>query len=765
MIASVFACFLVALLAPSIHRVAGRRAGLVLAMLPGSIFVYLLTKVGSIADGEAVRSSVRWAPTLDVNLSFYLDGLSLLFGLIITGIGALIFIYGAAYMHGKARVGRFHAFLLVFMGAMLGLVLADNIITLFFFWELTSVSSFMLIGFESEKATSRRAALQALLITAGGGLALLGGFILMAIAGGSWEISTLTASDQVRDSNLYLPVLLLVAAGAFTKSAQFPFYFWLPNAMAAPTPVSAYLHSATMVKAGVYLLARLNPVLGDTDEWFALLGIAGGITMLLGAWLAIWQSDLKRILAFSTVSALGTLVLLIGVSEPAAIKAAMVFLLGHALYKGALFMVAGTIDHETGTRDIAQLGGLKKLMPFTAIAAGLAALSMAGIPPLLGFLGKEAIYAFATETTSFAAMLSLVALAGGVLTVIAAAMLTLRPFFGRLRGPSAHAHEAPAAMWAAPILLAVLGVLTGLASELPSEYLFAPAASAVMAQPVVVEIEIWPGFGTVVVLSALTLIVGFAAYFGLEYARERGFRPPAVPAISDRLYDGALTGFNAMARKHTEIVQSGYLRSYVLMILVAGAAVVALPFFIRGVVSGPPSFEGARIYEIGAVVLVALAALVAATAHSRLAAVASLGVVGFGTALIYALFGAPDLAMTQILIETLTVLLFVFVFYHLPVMGERSAALGRLRDASIAVAAGTFMTLLMWPVLAGTRGDTLTQYYLETAQPVAHGRNVVNTILVDFRSLDTLGEIVVLAVAAIGVVALLRLRGPQDPGS
>ncbi len=398
---AVLSGFVLALIAPWIYRIARGATGWLLAIFPSILFAYFLRSVEVIAGGDALRVSYPWVASLGINLSFYLDGLSLLFGLLITGIGALVLVYTGGYLKDHPQLGRFYGFLLMFMASMLGVVLADNTICLFLFWELTSVSSFLLIGFEHEKETSRAAALQALLVTSLGGLALLGGFLLLDQAGGSRELSLLASrGDAIRAHSLYVPIVVLVLVGAFSKSAQFPFHFWLPAAMEAPTPVSAYLHSATMVKAGVYLLARLTPALADPTLWTGTVLGFGAVTMLFAAVLAFRQSDLKLILAYSTISALGVMVMLLGVGTPLALQAMIVFLFGHALYKGALFMLAGAIDHETGTRDVNRLSGLRNAMPASAAAGLLAALSMAAVPTLFGFYGKELFYeALATEQT------------------------------------------------------------------------------------------------------------------------------------------------------------------------------------------------------------------------------------------------------------------------------------------------------------------------------------------------------------------------------
>ena len=393
MIVAVLSGFVLALLAPSLYRVSARWAGWVFSLFPAVLALYFLSHMDGVVAGEAVRVTYPWVPAMGLQLSFNLDGLGLLFALAITVVGTLIITYAGSYLKGHPSLPRFYLFILMFMASMLGVVLSDNLIALFVFWELTSVTSYFLIGFEHDKDTARAAALQALLVTGIGGLALMAGALLMGQIGGSFEISALAAdSAGLQSHRLYPLVLVLVFAGAFTKSAQVPFHFWLPSAMEAPTPVSAYLHSATMVKAGIYLLARFSPVLGGSDLWLYVVTSFGAVTMLVSAYQALHQTDLKKILAYSTVSVLGTLTLLIGLGSKLAIQAAMVFLVAHILYKAALFLVAGSIDHETGTRDIRQLGGLRKTMPIICAGAAVGALSMAGLPPFFGFVGKEALY-------------------------------------------------------------------------------------------------------------------------------------------------------------------------------------------------------------------------------------------------------------------------------------------------------------------------------------------------------------------------------------
>ncbi len=501
----VFSCFAVAAASPAAVAAFRQRASWVLALIPLAVFVIYCIWAGAISDGEPITGSWSWVPALGINLSFRVDGLSVLFGLLISGIGTIIVLYAGAYLADDPGLGRFYLFLFTFMGAMLGLTAADNIITLFVFWELTSVSSYLLIGYKNEYQESRDAALQSLLVTGGGGLALLAGLVLLSLVAGTQDISSMAGvAEAIQSDGMYLPILLLVLLGAATKSAQFPFHFWLPGAMAAPTPVSAYLHSATMVKAGVYLLARLHPTLGGTTEWVTLVTTVGAVTFVVGAYLIINQFDLKKILAYSTVSALGLLVMLIGIGTDLAIKGMVAFLLAHALYKGALFMIAGTIDHETGTRDTRVLGGLRSLMPKTALAALLAGLAIAGLPPFFAFIGKE-VFLDAVLNAELGGRTPLVAavIVASPAFVLAALLVVFGPFSGKVGETPKHPHEAPFAMWAGPLLLALTGLLVGLAPFLLQDWLIAPAALSVAGEPISVNLALWHGLNLPLALSGL----------------------------------------------------------------------------------------------------------------------------------------------------------------------------------------------------------------------------------------------------------------------
>jgi multicomponent Na+:H+ antiporter subunit A len=761
---AVLSGFVLALAAPWLTRWLGDRVGWVIALLPFSITVYLLTLIPDLADGGSVKYSIEWIPALNINLSFHVDGLALTFALLISGIGTLIMLYGGGYLQGHHHLGRFYLFILMFMASMLGVVLADNLITFFVFFELTSLTSYLLIGFSHNAGDSRYSARQALLVTGIGGQFLLVGLILLALTGGGWEFSVLTEqADVIQDHSLYLPIMLLILGGAFTKSAQVPFHFWLPGAMAAPTPVSAYLHSATMVKAGVYLMARINPTLGGTDIWQFVLVTFGAATMFLGAYLAVQRTDLKQLLAYTTVSSLGTLTLLIGIGTDVALKAAMVFLVVHSLYKGALFMVAGTIDHETGTRDVRILGGLRKLMPLTAVGAGVAALSMAGIPPLFGFIGKELIYEAALDLDTFAIVLAVVAVASNVLMVVVAGITGIQPFIGEEKETPKHAHEGPPSLYLGPLVLGVLSLGIGAIPALVDTRLMEPAVSAVAGEPVEVTLYIWHGVNAMLIMSIITVALGTVLYFGRSHVRSITNQTWALGSIGpEAIYARLLVILDWVARNQTKVLQNGYLRFYFLTIVIVLVVSALYPLASYGDIRLAGELSDVRFYEWGIVVLVILGALMAVRAQSRLAAVAALGTVGYGIATIYILYGAPDLAMTQILVETLTVILFVLVLYRLPTFATMSSSASRIRDALIAGAGGVLMTILVLVVSNERFFDSISSFHAEESYPSAFGRNVVNVILVDFRAIDTFGEIIVLAVAGIGVYALLRLRLWED---
>ena len=487
--------FVLAALSPLLNRWFGERASLLLALFPALLAAWLLSQAPLVLHEGPQLLAWSWVPSLGISLSFLLDGLSLLFGLLITGIGTCVLVYAGGYLKGHQDMARFHLALVAFMASMLGLVLADGLLTLFIFWELTSITSYLLIGFNHQDIEARKSARQGLFVTVAGGLALMAGLVLLGVASGSWSLhDILRADEDLRQHALYTPMLICLLLGAFTKSAQFPFHFWLPNAMAAPTPVSAYLHSATMVKAGIYLLARLQPELGGTALWVTILSVVGATTMLTGAFLAIHHTNIKKLLAYSTVMALGTLTMLLGIGSEYAMTAFVTFLLAHSLYKGALFMVAGILDHETGTKDVTAMGGLRSVMPVTATIALIAALSLAGVPPLLGFIGKELMLEAALGAERVRSILVVFAFMAAVLTIAVASIIALRPFYGARHETPKTPHEAPLSMLIGPGLLALGSLALGLApAMLGADALLTSAATAVAGEALPISLSLWYG--------------------------------------------------------------------------------------------------------------------------------------------------------------------------------------------------------------------------------------------------------------------------------
>ena len=759
---SLFLPFLAALAAPVLVKRFGHNAAWVLAIAPALAFAHFALMLPEIAAGGVVTGGYAWVPSFNLSFSWFIDGLSLTFALLITGIGLLIVLYAGGYMKGHPQQGRFLSFLLLFMGAMLGVVVSDSLLMLFVFWELTSITSFLLIGFDHERAASRRAALQALVVTGGGGLLLLAGLIFIWDISGVTQLSMLVrGGDVLRDSPFYLAALLLVLGGAFTKSAQFPFHFWLPNAMEAPTPVSAYLHSATMVKAGVYLLMRLNPVLGDTAAWQILLPFFGGLTMLTGALLAVRQTDLKLMLAYTTVSSLGLLVMLTGFGSDHAIEAAVLYLVAHSLFKGALFMVAGIIDHETGTRDVTKLGGLRKAMPITFAAALAAAISMAGLPPFFGFLAKEEIYYALAHGNPRAVLFTGIAILGNGLMFAVAFAVALKPFLGKPVKTPKHAHEGPLLLWLGPALLALKGLTIALFSGIAHFYISTPMASAIAGEARPVEISLIPHIGVPLGLSLLTVALGIVLYTQLSAVRgliDRTFK--ALGAGPDRGFDVFIDMLVKVSFHITRLIQPGRLEFYVTATFAVIAAVLLVPLFLYGELPSMPSWpRDMPIHEL-TFIAIAVAGLIAVlTASSRLTAIIALGIQGFAVAVIFLLFGAPDLSFTQFMVETLSVVILTLVMTRLRLSPSDHRGLGqKLLDSTIAIACGTGFALFLMRATEASFDNRLTDFYNTYSKVIAHGANVVNVIIVDFRGTDTLGEIAVVMITGLAILALIRIR-------
>lgn len=734
----------------------------VLALLPIGIFAYFSAFVPAISKGDILFESYKWVPSLNINFDLRLDGLSLLFCLLITGIGSLIFIYASSYLKGHVYLDRFYGYLCLFMSAMLGIVLSDNILLLFIFWELTSISSFFLIGFNNENPDSRKSALTALSITGLGGFFLLAGMVLIGEIAGTYGIQQLIQSaDTIKSHSLYPLALALICIGAFTKSAQFPFHFWLPGAMKAPTPVSAYLHSATMVKAGVFLLARFTPILGGTQAWSYTLMIFGGFTMVYAALHSLFRTDLKAILAYSTISALGILTFLLGLGTREALIAAVTFTVVHALYKATLFLTTGIIDHETGTRDISKLSGLRKVLLPVFIAGVLAALSSAGLPLSFGFIGKDLIYEATLHARQHLALyLTAAAVITNLCLVAAGFMAGIKPFTGALPVSYEKVHLPYFSMWAPPLVLALLGFVFGIFPAVAGEYLVAPAVNSMFHGNPDVHLKIWHGFNTVLVLSLATLVTGTLIYL----SNKPDTRKLNLLSRFDALAPQNL--FNTLSQKtvafsvwYTAVMHDGFLRSYLLKIIIFAELLLAYELFIGGPVTIDFSkLSAISIYEAVNVAILIAAVGLTVTASSRLTAVVGTSVIGYAICLMFVFYSAPDLAMTQFTIDTLTVVLFVFVLFNLPPFINQANKKVVIRDAMVAISFGIILSIIAIKVLQVPTKIEISDFYAKNAYILAKGKNVVNVILVDFRGFDTMFEIIVLSIAALGVYSLIKLK-------
>lgn len=760
MIFTILLCFLVALLLIFYGKKVKGSFVVILTLLPLALFLFFASHIGVVASGAVPTQVIRWVPSLGVDLSFRLDGLALLFSLLITGIGTLVFLYTSYYLKGHTYLDRFYGYLSIFMAAMLGLVLSDNMISLFLFWELTSISSFFLIGFNNHDQGSRKSALQALAITGFGGLFLLAGAIVFGFIGGTFSIQELLNNGiDYTDSPYYVALLVFIFVAAFTKSAQFPFHFWLPGAMKAPTPVSTYLHSATMVKAGIYLLLRFTPVLGDHSYWTTTLVVVGSITMLYAAFHTLFRTDLKGILAYSTIAVLGILVFLIGIGTAVALQAAVVFILVHALYKAALFLITGIIDHETGTRDVTQLRGLKAVMMPVAVAGILAMFSNAGMIPSFGFIGKDLIYE-ATLHSSSAILYTGMAIIANVLLLYAGYQVAVKPFFGALPSSFSTVHLPDKRLWIPPLLLGILGMIFGLFPSLVDTSIFKPLLAEILPNNETAPIRLWHGFNTVLYLSILTVLLGIALMYLLKPTSKKEVGLTQFNAIAPRsIIRGLANLFQKFAILWTNTFQNGYLRNYILTIIVFLTLLIS--YYLVSHVTFQVDFStllDLTVYEVATVLIMIVAIFFAIFTESRLSAVAAMGVIGYTICLIFVYYSAPDLAMTQFTIDTLTVILFVLVLYRLPKYLHLSETKTRLRDGIVAILFGSLITVLAIEVLQVSHTGETKRFYAENAYVLAKGKNIVNVILVDFRGMDTMIEITVLAIAALGVFGLLKLR-------
>ena len=738
-----------------------------------SALLLLMPSIGEVMQGATLLWQFDWLASAGLTLSFRLDGLGLLFSLMILVIGLLVILYARYYLSANDSMGRFYAYLLLFQGSMLGVVLSENIIQLVIFWELTSISSFLLISYWRHRGDAREGARMALAITGAGGLAMLAGFILLGEIAGSYELSVILQSGHtISNHPWYVPTLILILLGVFTKSAQFPFHFWLPHAMAAPTPVSAYLHSATMVKAGVFLLARLFPALSGSFEWTVLVGGAGLITLLLGAYTALFKHDLKGLLAYSTISHLGLITLLFGIGTPLAAVAGVFHIMNHATFKASLFMAAGIIDHEAGSRDMRKLNGLWKYMPHTAVLAMVAAAAMAGVPLLNGFLSKEMFFAKTVYVSTEGAIpwLPMFATVAGAFAVAYSLRFIHDVFFnGEPIDLPKTPHEPPRWMKVPVEVLVVICLAVGI---LPA-WTFGPllataAASTLQADLPEYSLAIWHGINPALIMSLVALAAG-----GLIYALRRPlfrWHDRTIGRIDARtFYQWLEQALFRGAEWLNGVLQRATLQRMVLVLVLAAGTLAFFGFRGFGPIGGDLQLTPLDPISLMAAAILCVAAIGTVMLHrQRLLALLLLSVVGLIVALTFVKFSAPDLALTQLSVEVVTIVLLLLALYFLPARTPvESSGARRGRDLLVAVTAGLGVSALTWAVLTRPY-ETIAGFFLDNSVPGGGGTNVVNVILVDFRGFDTLGEITVLAIAAIGIFALLeglRLTAPETDSS
>lgn len=772
-------------------RIRTIHTGWFVLLVPLILLGYYLTFVKQTINGESSVATLEWIPSLDISFASYLDGLSVLFSILITGIGSLVVLYSIFYLdQTKEQLHNFYIYLLMFMTAMLGVVQSDHVITLYLFWELTSISSFLLIGYWFNRDKSRFGALKSMMITVAGGLMMLGGFLLLSMIGGTFSIRELIDQAPVLAThNYFVAALVLILLGAFTKSAQFPFYIWLPDAMEAPTPVSAYLHSATMVKAGIYLVARLTPIFALSEVWVWLVAGIGLLTLLWGSLFASKQTDLKGILAFSTVSQLGLIMSLLGVAAMAfhvedaagtifkyAGFAAIFHLINHATFKGSLFMIAGIVDHETGTRDIRKLGGLMSLMPISFTVALIGSFSMAGLPPFNGFLSKEMFLTgmlsaaefklFSFET--FGVLFPLLAWIASVFTFVYSFYFVFRTFTGKLQVEKLpkKPHEAPIGMLISPVILASLVVIVFFIPNIVGDVLVKPAVAAIQPflynspDEVNIAVHAWHGFTPELWMTIGIVAVGLLL-FALLPKWQKIYQIIPEWLSLNRLYDFFMnTVFDTAMERFSNLYMTGSIRKYLSYMFAAIVSIVIGTLFIKDAFR--LSFESVSpivLYDVILIIVLVIGTLTTLFAKTRITAIIGLGAVGYTVALFFVIFNAPDLALTQLVIETISVALFLLAFYHLPKLGRVEERMRfQIGRALIAIGVGAMVTLLALSAHSQKLVGSISDYYKETVYSEAGGGNIVNVILVDYRGFDTLFEITVLAIAGMGIYAMIKLR-------
>ncbi|GGC06998.1 monovalent cation/H+ antiporter subunit A [Marinobacterium zhoushanense] len=734
------------------------------SLLPALSLLIVLFHAPTVLSGATLKSTLPWIPALDLELAFRLDGLGLLFALLILGIGLLVILYARYYLSPKDSMGRFYSYLILFMTAMLGIVLSNNLIQLWVFWELTSISSFLLISFWSDKREARRGARMALTVTGAGGMALLAGILLIGNVVGSYDLDRVLASTiQIRNSGYYPAILVLVLLGAFTKSAQFPFHFWLPHAMAAPTPVSAYLHSATMVKAGIFLMARFYPVLSGTDMWFLIVSLTGLVTLLTGAYFALFKHDLKGLLAYSTISHLGLITLLLGMDTKLAAVAAVFHIINHATFKASLFMAAGIIDHESGSRDMRKLNGLWKYMPYTATLAMVAASAMAGVPLLNGFLSKEMFFSETLHQSTLGALSWLVpvlATCGGVFSVAYSLRFIHDVFFnGEPIDLPRTPHEPPRYMKLPVEILVALCLLVGMLPGYVIGDLLNSASSAVL-QGLVPEysLAIWHGFNLPLAMSTIAFVGGLVIYYNRKVLFQ--FQAQFPEADAKEIFEKLIQMLMAGCRWVNDRLENGSLQRYLMLMLLFTFALVVTPMMaLSQLVGERPQLPISGVEITGAALLI-LGALATVIWHrKRMIALITLSIVGLIVSVTFARFSAPDLALTQLSVEVVTVILLMLALFFLPQRTPKESSPHQMmRDLAISALIGGVVGTLCYALMTRPL-HSISDFFLANSKTGGGGTNVVNVILVDFRGFDTLGEITVLGIAALGIFKLInRMR-------
>jgi len=737
-------------------------AAYVSALITVLCLVLLLPSIPMVFASETLVQSWPWIENVGLFFAFRLDGLSLLFALMILIIGLLVIIYARYYLSKKDSMGRFYAYLMMFMGSMLGIVLSENILQLVIFWELTSITSFLLISYWQHRKSAREGARMALAITGAGGLALLGGVLLLGHIVGSYQLSDiLLQGDLIRNHEYYEITLILVLLGVFTKSAQFPFHFWLPHAMAAPTPVSAYLHSATMVKAGIFLLARFFPVLSGTETWTWIVGSAGMATLIIGAYTALFKHDLKGLLAYSTISHLGLITLLFGFGTQLAAVAAIFHIINHATFKASLFMVAGIIDHETGTRDMRKINGLIKYMPHTAALAIIASLAMAGVPLLNGFLSKEMFFAeavFVSQNSYFYWMIPALVTIAGIFSVAYSLRFIHDVFFnGEPKGLTKTPHEPPRFMKIPVDLLVIICLAVGMLPMFTvGPILDIAVFGTLQARPPEYSLAIWHGINLPLIMSVIALGLGTLIYFNRNMLIRNYERHEHINA--KRWFMSGMEAFFNFSIQVTRRFDKGSLQNAAAWIIFASVIITTSGFLsFDSPLLGSRSLMELDIVSAILALVIILASLYTVIWHrQRLTSLAVIGVVGLVISLIFIKFSAPDLALTQISVEIVTIILLLLALYFLPQKTPKETSSSRIgRDIFLAVLSGVGITLFTMMILSRDF-DPISSYFLDNSVPGGGGTNVVNVILVDFRGFDTLGEIVVLALAGLGIFAMLQ---------